>query len=58
MVLDAAHEEDYRSCVYLRRIHAKQTSMDDLFHLVFKLAYDCRCGACFDCLHDAGSRNA
>ncbi len=43
-----------RSCMYLRPVGASELSFEDAHDRVSRLARQCRCGACFDCLRRAG----
>jgi hypothetical protein len=61
MVLDVisaqhAHEGERlssdASCIYLKPIGAPAVSIGELFTTVERLAYKCRCGACFGCLRE------
>ena len=42
------------SCMYLRPIMARELTYEELHDKVNKLARQCRCSACFDCLRRAG----
>ena len=42
------------SCMYLRPIMARELTYKELHDKVNKLARQCRCSACFDCLRRAG----
>ena len=56
---EAAENEEhvYRrgsSCMYLRPVSAQESPLAELHERVSRLATQCRCGACFDCLGRAG----
>ena len=44
------------SCAYLRPADGPDLSMGELKRTVYRLAFRCRCGACFKCLREAGCK--
>ena len=52
----SARGDSYRgsACMYLRPITARELTYEELHDRVNRLARQCRCSACFDCLRRAG----
>ena len=55
-IVSAADRDNHRgpSCVYLRPIKARELTYRELHDRVNRLARQCRCRACFECLRRAG----